>query len=108
MNSLPKASCPNCKGPVTFVQVMSIVTPFQSIDCTTCGEMLFLVHRTELLIVSVLTAFLLIAGGSIAYSNGWMSAPALYGAALVYVVVTELAMTTIIVKKNALVIRKNK
>ena len=108
MNFLPKASCPKCKDPVTFVQVMSIVTPYQSIDCTTCGEMLFLVHRTELLIISILTSLLVMAGGSIAYSNRWMSAPALYGTALVYVVITELAMTTIIVKKNALVIRKNK
>lgn len=108
MNFLPKATCPNCKGPVTFVQVMSIVTPLQSIDCTTCGEMLFLVHRTELLIVSILIAFLLVFGGMVAYTSGWASVPALYGAALGFVVLMELVMTTIIVKKNGLVIRTNK
>ncbi len=93
---------------MTFVQVMSIVTPLQSIDCTTCGEMLFLVHRTELLLVSVLLAFLLIFAGMVAYTNGWASVPALYGAAMGFVVLMELLMTTIIVKKNALVIRNNK
>jgi hypothetical protein len=108
MSFLPKASCPNCKGPVTFVQVMSIVSPYQATDCTTCGELLFLLYRTELLIVSIATAFLLMVGAMAAYSNKWLSVPVLYGAALVFVVMLELIMTTFIVKKNALVIRKNK
>lgn len=108
MKLLPNASCPNCKGPVTFVQVMSIVTPYQSTDCTTCGEMLFLVHRTELMVASILAAFLLVVGGLMAYTNGWLSVPVLYGTGLIFVVASELAMTLFIVKKNALVIRQNK
>ena len=52
MALFPQTRCPKCNGPVTFFEVMSIVTPFQSIDCSSCGEIVFLKHKSELFLIA--------------------------------------------------------
>ncbi|HNF59179.1 MAG TPA: hypothetical protein PLN89_06370, partial [Elusimicrobiota bacterium] len=60
MKWIPEAHCPKCKGPITFFDVLGIVTPFQCIYCVSCGEMVFLKHRWTFLSVAVLAGVLMV------------------------------------------------
>ncbi|MBL0058398.1 MAG: hypothetical protein IPP35_04685 [Elusimicrobia bacterium] len=107
MKLLPNTHCPACGGTITFFDVMSIVTPFQSISCATCGEMVFLRHRWGLMFIalgvslfSVLVAFLIMA-------NEWMPGFAVFILVFLIPVVAEFIITAHVVKKKGLVVRRN-
>jgi hypothetical protein len=106
MNSFPKTRCPSCQGPVTFFEVMSIVTPFQSIDCSSCGEMIFLKHRGSLFFLSIVLGILVFLGALFVLVKGWISPIPTYLIGFGCLVGAELYFTLRIVKTNSLVIRK--
>jgi hypothetical protein len=106
MKYLPNTTCPACQGPITFFDVMSIVTPFQSISCATCGEMVFLRHRWGLMfialgvsLISVLAAFLMMA-------MEWMEGFQVFLLVFLIPVAAEFMITAYVVKKKHLVVRR--
>lgn len=104
----PKTSCPNCNGPITFFEVMSIVTPFQSIDCSTCGEMVFLKHKIELFLICIglgITTFLF---SFLILLRGILPPMATYTAGFIILLGAEFIITTRIIRTKDLVVRRNK
>jgi prepilin signal peptidase PulO-like enzyme (type II secretory pathway) len=106
MKIAPKAKCPKCKGPVSFLDVLSIITPFQSISCASCGEPIFLMHRWGVTLVALgvgMIVLLLSLGFMI---QGLMTSLQTYIWAALVLLLMELAVTLRVVKKNELVVRK--
>ncbi len=104
----PRTHCPNCNGPVTFFEVMSIVTPFQSIDCSSCGEMLFLKHKVEMFILTIVISVTVFLFSFFVLINEILPVPATYGAGFIILAAAEFLMTAHIVRKKDLVVRRNK
>ncbi|MBL8023590.1 MAG: hypothetical protein JNK54_04825 [Elusimicrobia bacterium] len=86
---------------------MSIATPFQSIDCSTCGEMLFLRNRGDFFILSLLLGVFVFLLAVYILVEGILSPLSTYLLGFCFLVGAELFFTRRIVTKNALVIRRN-
>lgn len=108
MKIFPRTHCPKCNGPVTFFEVMSIVTPFQSIDCSSCGEMLFLKHKVEMFILTIVISVIVFLFSFFVLVNELLPVPATYGAGFLILAAAEFLMTAHIVRKKDLVVRQNK
>lgn len=107
MALFPNCRCPKCKGPITFFEVMSILTPFQGIDCSTCGELVFLKHKMELFGLTILLAVLFIFLSVVALVLEIMSTLTAFLAGGLFFAAAEFLMTAQIVRKNDLVCRRN-
>jgi len=70
MNPIPEARCPLCGGPITFLDVLSIITPFQSVSCVTCGEDVFLKNKWGITVLSFVFFFLVSVGSLFLFYNG--------------------------------------
>jgi hypothetical protein len=108
MALFPNTRCPNCNGPVTFFEVMSIVTPFQGIDCSTCGELVFLKHKMELFLISIGLGLVVFFGALFSLTSGKMSILLTYSVGIILLVVTEFLITTYVIIKKDLVVRRHK
>ncbi len=108
MKLLPKTHCPMCNGPVTFFEVMSIVTPFQSIDCSSCGEMLFLKHKMEVFLISIGLSVIVFLFMVFLLINEILAVPAAYGFGFFILAAAEFLITARIVRNKDLVVRRNK
>jgi O-antigen/teichoic acid export membrane protein len=108
MALFPQTRCPKCNGPVTFFEVMSIVTPFQSIDCSTCGEMVFLKHKSELFLISIGLGVLTFVVSLYVLINSILPTVVTYSAGFLFLMAAEVFITAHIVRHHALVVRRNK
>lgn len=108
MTLLPKTSCPGCHGPVTFFEVMSIVTPFQSIDCSTCGEMIFLKHKVGLFLISIGLAGIVFLFLLFVLLKEILPMLLTYGIGFFVLATAEFLLTAHIVRKKDLVVRRHK
>lgn len=106
MKLIPEAHCPQCKGPITFFDVLGIVTPFQCIYCVSCGEMVFLKHRWTFLVVAVLAGATMLMFSVELVTKSLVSLLATLLGAFAALVVLEIVMTGYVVKKNDLVVRR--
>ena len=106
MKWIPEAHCPKCKGPITFFDVLGIVTPFQCIYCVSCGEMVFLKHRWTFLSVAVLAGVLMVLFSIEVVTKSLASMMSTFVVSLTSLVVLEIVMTGYVVKKNDLVVRR--
>ena len=106
MKWIPEAHCPKCKGPITFFDVLGIVTPFQCIYCVSCGEMVFLKHRWTFLSVAVLAGVLMVLFSIEMVTKSLASMMSTFVVSLTSLVVLEIVMTGYVVKKNDLVVRR--
>lgn len=108
MALFPQTRCPKCNGPVTFFEVMSITTPFQSIDCSTCGEMIFLKHKMELFLISIGLSGIVFIFSLIVLFKEILPISLTYGVGFFVLVSAEFLLTAHIVRKKDLVIRRHK
>lgn len=108
MALIPETTCPKCRGPITFFDVMGIITPFQCIYCPTCGDMVFLKHRWTFLFFSVILGFTVASASFLALLQGVMMGLKVFMASLGVMVVAELVLTGYVVKKRDLVVRKSR
>lgn len=108
MALLPQTRCPNCNGPVTFFEVMSIVTPFQSIDCSTCGEMIFLKHKVEIFLISIGLGGIVFLFSFFVLLKEILPILLTYGIGVFFLAMAECLLTAHIVRKKDLVVRHNK
>jgi hypothetical protein len=108
MALFPQTRCPKCNGPVTFFEVMSIITPFQSIDCSTCGEMIFLKHKMELFLISIGLSGIIFIFSLIVLFKEILPISLTYGVGFFFLVSAEFLLTAHIVRKKDLVIRRHK
>ncbi|HND64524.1 MAG TPA: hypothetical protein PKX64_06730 [Elusimicrobiota bacterium] len=106
MKWIPEAHCPKCKGPITFFDVLGIVTPFQCIYCVSCGEMVFLKHRWTFLSVAVLAGVLMVLFSIEVVTKSFASMMSTFVVSLISLVALEIVMTVYVVKKNDLVVRR--
>jgi hypothetical protein len=106
MELFPRTSCPNCNGPVTFFEVMSIVTPFQSIDCSTCGEMVFLKHKIELFLISIGLGAMTFVFSLFVLIKGILPMMTTYAAGFLILLAAEFIITAHIIRKKDLVVRR--
>ncbi|HMU95463.1 MAG TPA: hypothetical protein PKB12_02200 [Elusimicrobiota bacterium] len=106
MKWIPEAHCPKCKGPITFFDVLGIVTPFQCIYCVSCGEMVFLKHRWTFLSVAVLAGVLMVLFSIEVVTKSLASMMSTFVVSLISLVALEIVMTGYVVKKNDLVVRR--
>ncbi|HMU74641.1 MAG TPA: hypothetical protein PKZ00_06365 [Elusimicrobiota bacterium] len=106
MKWIPEAHCPKCKGPITFFDVLGIVTPFQCIYCVSCGEMVFLKHRWTFLSVAVLAGVLMVLFSIEVVTKSFASMMSTFVVSLISLVALEIVMTGYVVKKNDLVVRR--
>ena len=107
MALFPNCRCPKCKGPITFFEVMSILTPFQGIDCSTCGELVFLKHKMELFVLTIVLAVFFILSTAVALALGIVSTLMAFCAGGLFFAVAEFLITAHIVRKNDLVVRRD-
>lgn len=105
MKILPDSQCPKCKGPITFFDVMGIITPFQCIYCPTCAEMVFLKHPWGLFFLSLIFALSVTVFAVAMLLEGYSTNLSVYLAALLVLVVAEFVITGYVVLKKDLVIR---
>jgi hypothetical protein len=108
MALLPQTRCPNCNGPVTFFEVMSIITPFQSIDCSTCGEMIFLKHKVGLFLISIGLGVIVFLFSLFVLLKEILPMFLTYGIGFFVLATAEFLLTAHIVRKKDLVVRHNK
>ncbi len=106
MKLIPEAHCPKCKGPITFFDVLGIVTPFQCIYCISCGEMVFLKHRWTFLTVALAAGALMVMFSIEVVTKSLASLMSTFLFALSALVLLEIVMTGYVVKKNDLVVRR--
>ena len=106
MKWIPEAHCSKCKGPITFFDVLGIVTPFQCIYCVSCGEMVFLKHRWTFLSVAVLAGVLMVLFSIEVVTKSFASMMSTFVVSLISLVALEIVMTGYVVKKNDLVVRR--
>ncbi|MBK8574941.1 MAG: hypothetical protein IPN90_04400 [Elusimicrobia bacterium] len=108
MALLPHTTCPHCNGPVTFFEVMSVLTPFQAIDCSTCGELIFLKHKVELFLLSIGLALMVLVASVWALLLDALSAILVYSTGAAFLLGVEFLITATIILKKDLVVRRNK
>ena len=106
MKWIPEAHCPKCKDPITFFDVLGIVTPFQCIYCVSCAEMVFLKHRWTFLSVAVLAGVLMVLFSIEVVTKSFASMMSTFVVSLISLVALEIVMTGYVVKKNDLVVRR--
>lgn len=108
MALFPNTTCPRCNGPVTFFEVMSIVTPFQAIDCSTCGELVFLKHKMELFLVSIGLSVVVFIMTLLCLTQGIASILLTYLVGIFILVLAEYSITAYVIRKRDLVVRRKK
>lgn len=106
MALFPQTHCPNCNGPVTFFEVMSIITPFQSIDCSTCGEMIFLKHKVGLLLLSLGLGGLVFLFSLFVLLKEILPVFLTYGVGFLVLAAGEFLVTAHVVRNKDLVVRR--
>lgn len=106
MKLFPRTNCPKCNGPVTFFEVMSIMTPFQSIDCSTCGEMVFIKHKIELFLISMGLGVMTFVFSLFMLIKEILPAIATFAAGFLFLLSAEFFITAQIIRKKDLVVRR--
>lgn len=87
--------------------VLSIVTPFQSIDCVSCGEMVFLRNKWGLTLLSVGVGLGVTISAVAAILLEMAPDVLIFAGALLVVISIELLVTAHVIRHKGLVIRKN-
>ena len=107
MKTFPKAKCPKCGGPVSFMDVVSIVTPFQSISCMSCGVLIFLRNKWGLTLLSIGVGLFVTLSALAAIFMEMAPDIVIFGAALLILVSVEVLVTAHVIRHRGLVIRRN-
>ncbi len=87
--------------------VLSIVTPFQSIDCVSCGEMVFLRNKWGLTMLSVGVGVGVTLSAVAAILLEMAPDVLVFAGALLVLISIELLVTAHVIRHKGLVIRKN-
>lgn len=102
----PSGHCPRCRGPITFFDVLGIVTPFQCIYCPSCSDMVFLRNPLLVFFISILTGGMVFYMALMAILRGVMTDLPAYLVVFAGLMFAEYLATFWIVKKNLLVVRR--